>query len=119
MSLFNMSQALNGFATTKVTVRRPSVAGYTSAGVAAAPTYTEFLNVKTAFQNLRGDDLRHVPEGDRTSSWQKIWPQMVLQTGDRIVHLTRGTYVVQTIDDNREEGGFAAAFIRKLGDGES
>lgn len=119
MSLFNLSQALNGLATAFVTVRRPNVAGFTTAGVAAAPTYTVFNNVRTAFENIRGDDVRHVPEGDKITSWQKIWPQMVVQPSDRIVHPTKGTFVVQSIDDCVDEGGFTSAFVRKVGDGES
>lgn len=119
MSLFNLSQALNGLATAKVTVRRPSTPGYAADGTASAPGFTTFTNVSTSFQNIRGEDLKHLPEGDRNSSWQKIWPQMQLLPADRIVHPTKGTYVVQTIGDSRADGGFTSAFVRKLGDGES
>lgn len=119
MSLFNLSQALNGFSTALVTVRRPSVPGFGNDGTATAPTYSEYTNVRTAFANLRQDELRHMPEGERTTGWQKIWPQMVIQTGDRIVHPTKGTFVVQSLDDCMDEGGFTSAYVRKLGDGES
>lgn len=119
MSLFNLSTALNTLSTASVTVRRPSAASYASDGTANAPTFTVFNNVRTSFQNLRQDELKHMPEGNRTTGWQKIWPQMVLQTGDRIVHPTKGTFIVQLLDDCMEEGSFTAAFARKLGDGES
>lgn len=119
MSLFNLSQALNGLSTAFVTVRRPSAASYTSGGLPATQTFTVFANVRTSFQNIRGEDLKHLPEGDRNSSWQKIWPQMQLLPADRIVHPTKGTFIVQTIGDSRDDGGFTSAFIRRVGDGES
>lgn len=118
MSLFNMSLALNALATATVTVRRPS-SSFNTDGTAATPTFTVFTNVRTAFQNLRGDDLKHVPEGEHVTSWQKIWPQLAVQISDRIVHPTKGTFVVQELDDCADEGGFTGAFVRKIGDGES
>lgn len=119
MSLFNLSPALNSLSTALVIVRRPSAAGFGNDGTAATPSFTTFTNVRTSFQNIRGEDLKHLPEGEHNSTWQKIWPQMQLLPADRIVHPTKGTYVVQTIGDSRDDGGFTSAFVRKLGDGES
>lgn len=121
MSLFNLSPTLGTLATATVTVLRPAYAGngYGTDGTAAAAAFTTFANVRTSFQNIRGDDLQHVPEGDRTTSWQKVWPQMQLQISDRVVHPTKGTFIVQKLDDCVDEGSFTAAFVRKLGDGES
>lgn len=119
MSLFNLSPALTGLSDATVIVNRPSVAGYNTDGTAAATTNTVFTGVSTSFQSMRGDDLKHVPEGDHVTSWRKIWPQMVLQVSDRIVHPTQGTFVVQELDESTSQGGFSAAYARKLGDGES
>ncbi len=124
MSLFNLSPALQQLSTATITVRRPNAVGFGTDGAANTQTFTTVSGIRTSFQNLRADELEHMPEGDRTKSWVKIWPQMPvlfgpLKTGDRIDHPTRGTYIVQEMDDCVDEGGFTGAFARKLGDGES
>lgn len=124
MSLFNLSPALKQLSTATIVVRRPNADGFGADGTANTLTFTTVSGVRTSFQNLRGDALQHMPEGDRTKSWVKIWPQMpvlfgAIKVGDRIDHPTKGTYIVQELDDCVDEGGFTGAFARKLGDGES
>lgn len=118
MSLFNLSLALNGLATDSVAVRRPIAGTFDDNGMAVPPTFTTFSSIRVSWQNLRGDELKHVPEGDRVTAWQKVWPQMLLETGDRI-DSSKGTYIVQELEDNMNEGGFSAAFARRVGDGEA
>lgn len=119
MSLFNLSPARRQLSTATITVNRPSVSGFNTDGTSASTSNTAFTGVRTSFQYLGNAELQHMPEGDRDKTWVKVWPAMQLQTGDRIVHPSKGTFIVQKLDECMDEGGFTAAFARKLGDGES
>lgn len=114
MKLQGIGVVIRRFATDTITISRPGSATYDANGVAqfaASATSTARAHVE---RPARAGDLRHLPEGDRTSRTCSVWCTTELRHRDVITLEDGERYELQGVEPWNQIAGFWRAVGLKV-----
>lgn len=116
MSLFDLSWAVNAFATHDVTVKRFGAPTFTL-GVAGDKPFTT-STTRGSVQPISGEKLARLPEAFIGSVVVSVWALTQLITGDEVV-IDGQRYQIEIVEDWNANGNYTKAVARQLDEREA